>query len=150
MKNRDIDTLEDSQQSASPTPPRKTLKATASGILRTVVRCIAASVVLAAPIAAYQSGGAVISNKIANAESCIALHEFSFLGLLAFRYDSYDKECGEAKVVFTVLNSGLALNDNGMIVTSLTVWKKQYPRLNDAMNEITEKLLKSAASKKDP
>ena len=150
MKNRDIDSLEGSQQSPSPTPPRKTIKAKALGVLRMTFRYLAASVVLAAPIAAYQSGGAVLSNKTADAASCIAQHEFSFLGIFAFRYDSYDRECGEAKVVLTILSSGLALNDDGMIATSLTVWKKQYPRLSDAMNEISDKLLKNTDNKKMP
>ncbi|VVQ17250.1 hypothetical protein PS914_05984 [Pseudomonas fluorescens] len=150
MKNRDIDSLEDSQQSASQPPPRKTLKTKASSMLRVAARYMAASVVLAAPIAAYQSGGAVLSNKTVDAVSCIAQHEFNFMGIFAFRYDSYDKECAEAKAVVTILNAGLALDDKGMVAASLTVWKEQFPRLNDAMNEIIEKLLKGTDIKKSP
>ena len=99
------------------------------------------SALLAFPVATAVSGGAKLSSRAVDPQTCVVRHEFSFLGILAFRYESFDKRCAEAQAVLAILNGGISLDDTGMVATALTTFAAEYPELGPAFEKTRKDLL---------
>lgn len=120
------------------------LIARGSELVKSLGRKLALSLLLAFPVAAYVSGGATFSNTNLDHSSCIVHREFNFLGILAFRFDTYDRECSEAQAVLEIMKSAAYKSppDQGMIAVAIGAWREQYPRINELVEEINNQLLK--------
>jgi len=115
-------------------------------MLNSVIRKLGLSLLLCFPVAVYVSGGAIISERVKNTDNCIFHRDVNFLGIFAFRQDYYDKECGAAESISSILNAGLAQTppDAEMIALAVAYYRKIYPRIGVLVDEIIQDKYKIA------
>lgn len=109
---------------------------------------LGASLLLSFPIAVYVSGGAKLSEQPIDTGSCITRSEFNFLGIFAFRIDSYNEECSEAQAVLAIMNAAAYTEppDPGMVAVAVRTWMNKYPRIEELVETINKELLRDPNS----
>ncbi|KON79406.2 hypothetical protein PA01_12765 [Azoarcus sp. PA01] len=105
--------------------------------VRSILAKVSLGVAAAIPVATFVSGGASLSEQNLEPGSCIVRHEFELLGIVAAKFDSYDRECGEAQAVLAIMNAGTGdPRDIGMIAVAIEAWSRKHPRIAELVEDI--------------